>query len=118
MATNEEMRAWLEKRRKMASGRLIGADCVSDRIGPTKELKIIDSILSALEQPKPPNDKLIQAVKDYLEWVPTTGSDRDLHESKFRKALDALDGVLIRNMYILDHAAREGEKEAEDGSKD
>jgi hypothetical protein len=62
------------------------------------DIPIIDSILAELSE-KSPNEKLVQAVKDYLEWGPMTGSDRDLHESKFRKVLESMDQGKARRRY-------------------
>lgn len=50
------------------------------------DIDVLEAILAALEG----SEKLIKAVKDYLEWGAMTGSDRDLHESRFLEALTAL----------------------------
>jgi len=89
MPTNEEMRAWLEEKIRHSEKFIKAYPGSIDIKKARKDMEMMQAILAVLEK-KSPNENLIQAVKDYLEWGAMTGSDRDLHESKFLKALAAL----------------------------
>jgi hypothetical protein len=47
--------------------------------------KLVHRLADAMDEAEQERDALRAAIRDYLEWGPMTGSDRDLHERKFRK---------------------------------
>jgi len=88
MATNEEMRAWLEFRREIS----VANDSLAN-------VEIIDSILAALE---PVTEEGRKILAEHLEWIFERAGLTESHQCSRCRRIRAI---------ILGHAAKERKEE-------